>query len=132
MDNWNEDNERIRRILLLGNKAECFIDIRVDRTFQRTSSLCSGNFRLYILCCNTILRVKLVIQVMGSNVRGSHLDASFQNSCHRLRPPRPRLDTLPPTSRLKACPAFPLLANLTAFRIFSSVSSARGSFPIFL
>ena len=86
----------------------------------------------YILCCNTILKVKLVIQVMGSNVRGSHLDASFQNSCHRLRPPRPRLDTLPPTSRLKACPAFPLLANLTAFRIFSSVSSARGSFPIFL
>ena len=61
---------------------------------------------------------------------------TFSNSCHRPRPPRPprpRLDPLlPPTSRLKAKPSFPLLANLTAFRTFSSVSSARGSFPIFL
>ena len=72
------------------------------------------------------------------NVQGPHLAGrKYSNLCHRRRPRLPLLP-LPPLldllaiSRPKASPPFPLLANLTALWIFSSVSSARGSFPIFL
>jgi len=103
-----------------GNRNPRANGLRIDRTSTYIVIL-RQEFLDYTLY-NVILRVKLV-----------------KVHCQRPRPPRPPMPLLllPPLlvllaiSRPKATPPFRRLANLTAFWIFSSVSSARGTFPIF-
>lgn len=85
------------------------------------------------IICSHSIRLQFIL---GELLHG----AIESKDCHWPRPPRWPLTPRPPLpplfvliaiSRPKASPPLPLLANLTAFRTFSSGLSAWGSLPIF-